>query len=99
MSNNKKSKPEILDEVLLGDLPAEVEETVETPQEIADEIIEAAVIETFAKAGTYIVLEGDTYAALGKKFVKSGETPFQAAQRISGLNGGKTLAAGTVVNL
>lgn len=99
MSNNKKFTPaEVpaveLDEVQIDDidLPAEVEETVE-------EIIEAAVVQTVAKAGTYIAVDGDTYAALGKKFVKSGETPFQAAQRISAANGGRSLAAGTVVTL
>jgi len=99
MSNNKKFTPVgiptvELEEVQLDatDLPTEAEETVE-------EIIEAAVVQTVAKAGTYIAVEGDTYAGLGKKFVKSGETPFQAAQRISAANGGRSLTTGTVVTL
>lgn len=45
----------------------------------------------------YVVVDGDTYAALGKKFVKSGETPFQAANRIMAANGGKSLVPGEVV--
>jgi len=45
----------------------------------------------------YVVAEGDTYALLGKKFVKSGETPFEAANRIMTANGGKSLVAGEVV--
>jgi hypothetical protein len=45
----------------------------------------------------YVVSDGDTYAMLGKKFVKSGETPFEAANRIMTANGGKALVAGEVV--
>lgn len=45
----------------------------------------------------YVVAEGETYAMLGKKFVKSGETPFEAANRIMAANGGKALIAGEVV--
>lgn len=91
MSNNKKANPivEIIEDEIL---PAEVEET-----ETAEEIIEAAVVETVVKSGEYVVAEGDTYAVLGKKFVKSGETPFEAANRIMNANGGKSLVPGEVV--
>jgi hypothetical protein len=89
--SNKKITP-VVEIVEDETLPAEVEETV-----TADEIIEAAVIETVVKSGEYTVQDGDTYALLGKKFVKSGETPFEAAQRIMSANGGKNLIAGEVV--
>lgn len=89
--SNKKSTP-VVEIVEDETLPAEVEEKL-----TVDEIIEAAVIETVVKSGEYVVAEGDTYALLGKKFVKSGETPFQAAQRIMAANGGKNLIAGEVV--
>lgn len=87
--SNKKSTPvvEIIEDETL---PAEEKLT-------ADEIIEAAVIETVVKSGEYVVQEGDTYALLGKKFVKSGEAPFDAAKRIMAANGGKNLIAGEVV--
>ena len=87
--SNKKSTP-VVEIVEDETLPAEEKLT-------ADEIIEAAVIETVVKSGEYLVQDGDTYALLGKKFVKSGETPFQAAQRIMATNGGKALIAGEVV--
>jgi hypothetical protein len=89
--SNKKTTP-IVEIIEDETLPAEVEET-----ETADEIIEAAVVETIVKSGEYFVADGDTYAVLGKKFVKSGETPFQAANRIMTANGGKALVAGEVV--
>lgn len=89
--SNKKSIP-VVEIVEDETLPAEVEETI-----TADEIIEAAVIETVVKSGEYIVQDGDTYALLGKKFVKSGEAPFDAAKRIMAANGGKNLIAGEVV--
>lgn len=87
--SNKKSNPvvEIVEDEIL---PAEEKIT-------ADEIIEAAVVETILKSGEYIVQDGDTYALLGKKFVKSGEAPFDAAKRIMAANGGKNLIAGEVV--
>lgn len=87
--SNKKSNP-VVEIVEDETLPAEEKLT-------ADEIIEAAVIETVVKSGEYVVQEGDTYALLGKKFVKSGEAPFDAAKRIMAANGGKNLIAGEVV--
>jgi hypothetical protein len=89
--SNKKTTPivEIIEDEIL---PAEVEEI-----ETAEEIIEAAVVEDVVKSGEYVVADGDTYAVLGKKFVKSGETPFEAANRIMTANGGKSLVAGEVV--
>lgn len=96
--SNKKSKP-ILDGL---DVQVELEEAIqseELSEDVVEAIIEDAVVETIVKAGTYVAVEGDTYASLGKRFVKSGETPFQAANRISGLNGGKALKAGIVVTL
>lgn len=87
--SNKKSTP-VVEIVEDETLPAEEKLT-------ADEIIEAAVIETVVKSGEYVVQEGDTYALLGKKFVKSGEAPFDAAKRIMAANGGKNLIAGEVV--
>lgn len=90
--SNKKTKPIIED----LDVQAELEETSE---EILEEVVNVA-LETLAPTfGTHIAADGDTYAALGKKFVKSGETPFQAANRISALNNGVVLKAGTVVNV
>jgi len=87
--SNKKSNP-VVEIVEDETLPAEEKIT-------ADEIIEAAVVETILKSGEYIVQDGDTYALLGKKFVKSGEAPFDAAKRIMAANGGKNLIAGEVV--
>lgn len=91
--SNKKTTPivEIIEDEILA---AEVEEI-----ETAEEIIEAAVVEDVVKAGEYVVADGDTYAVLGKKFVKSGETPFEAAQRISTLNGAKSLIEGSTIKL
>jgi hypothetical protein len=93
MSKNYKPKPtaeEIIDAAVAEDIVEEITELL-----VAEEIVSTPLVQ----ASTYTVVDGDTYAALGKKFAKSGETSFAAAQRIHSANGGKTLITGTAVNI
>lgn len=63
-------------------------------------VIEKAVAEKKPVAPkTYTAKDGDTWAALGKKFAPKGVSGFEHAKHLMALNGGKPLAAGVEVAL
>lgn len=73
--------------------PAETEivETVEAP------VVEAPVAK--AKAGVYLAVDGDTYAALGVRLAPKGKSGFEYATELVEKNNGKALIEGTEVIL
>lgn len=78
--------------------------TIEAGLESAEEIVEAVepLIEipiVKAKAGVYLAVDGDTYAAIGARLAPKGKTGFEYATELVEKNNGKTLAEGTEVIL
>lgn len=86
-------------------MPAEVEEIIESVDVVEDfpDVIELtnddAIQLVEALDSVHVVVEGDTYALLGKQFAKSGESAFAAAKRIMDLNGNRSLTVGSMVKI
>lgn len=65
--------------------------------EIVETVVEAPVAK--AKAGVYLAVDGDTYAALGARLAPKGKTGFDYATELVEKNNGKALIEGTEVIL
>ncbi len=89
MSKNYKPKPVV-----------EVEPLDDLTVDVADVVVEETpVVQPPAASTSPIVLDGDTYASIGKRLAPEGVSGFEMAKRLHALNGGKPLVAGDKVRI
>jgi len=91
MSKNYKPKP-VVEVEPLDDLTVDVADVVEVVEE-------TPVVQPPAASTSPIVLDGDTYASIGKRLAPEGVSGFEMAKRLHALNGGKPLVAGDKVRI
>lgn len=70
--------------------------SAEVDQAVKVDLVKPAAVK---KPATYTAKDGDTWAALGKKFAPKGVKGFDHAKHLMDLNGGKQLTAGAEVVL
>ena len=86
-----KKIEQIVDEELVEQLPAE--EALSEAVSVSETVSEPVACDC------YIVQDGDSYASLGKKFAPAGVRGFDHAQKLIGLNKGKTLIVGQEIKV